>query len=116
MRGLGAYADGNWPQWPDYINTIIGSSVGAVVAWDWPSSIGSTGQKYLQIITKNQNVWFNATSTGANVPTTSQLAGSAGQTLVSNAVPLQSALPPGSTGGSMAFEAAGAASLRLWSK
>lgn len=120
MRSIGGFAGVDFPVWPDYINTVLPTSAGSIVTFDYPAVPTSTTQVssspgFVEIVSQNANVWFCPNSTAAAVPTTASVAGQATQTLVSNAVPLRSGLPPRSTGGSIAFPTtAGGASLRFW--
>lgn len=120
MRPIGGYVSPEeFPAWPDYINTVLPTTIGSVVAFDYPaaSTAASSAPAYCAVVSQNLNVWFNPTSTGANVPTSNALAGQAGQTLVSNAVPFRTQIPAGSTGGSVAFPTtAGGVSIRFWRK
>ena len=119
MRNLGAYADANFPAWPDYINTVLPTSVGSIATFDYPlaSTISSSSPQFVEVIAQGANVWFHPSSTGAIVPTTASLAGQGGQSLVSNAVPLKSGLPAGSTGGSVAFPSTtNAVTIKFWRK
>lgn len=120
MRAIGGYVGpGEFPVWPDYINTVLPTSVGSVITFDYPaiSTLSSSTPHFCEVVSQNANVWFNPTSTGANVPTTSSLAGQAGQSLVSNAVPLRTGIPANSTGGSVAFPTtAGGVTIKFWRK
>lgn len=119
MRSLGAYADANWPAWPDYINTVLPTSVGSIATFDYPaaSTIASSSPQFVEVVTQANNVWFHPSSTGAVVPTTASLVGQGGQSLVSNAVPLRSGLPANSTGGSVAFPTTvGGCTIKFWRK
>jgi hypothetical protein len=122
MRSIGGFPGVDFPPWPDYINTVLPTSAGSIVTFDYPAVSTSTTQissspGFVQVVTQNQNVWFCPNSTGANIPTTQGLAGQSIQTLVSNAVPLLSGLPPNSTGGSVAFPTTGGSvSLMFWKK
>jgi len=120
MRGIGGYVGPEeFPTWPDYINTVLPTSAGSVATFDYPaaSTAASSSPQYCAVVSQNLNVWFNPTSTGANVPTSSILNGQGNQTLVSNAVPFRTQIPAGSTGGSVAFPTtAGGVSIRFWRK
>jgi hypothetical protein len=121
MRSIGGFPGVDFPPWPDYINTVLPTSAGSIVTFDYPAAPTSTEvssmPNFVQVVTQNQNVWFCPNSTGANIPTTQAVAGQSIQTLVSNAVPLLTGLPLRSTGGSIAFPTtAGAVSLMFWKK
>lgn len=120
MRPIGGYASPDeYPAWPDYINTVLPTSAGSVVAFDYPalSTLNSSSPHYCAVVSQNANVWFSPTSTGANVPVANVLDGTANQTLISNAVPFRTRIPADSTGGSVAFPTtAGGVSIRFWRK
>jgi len=122
MRSIGGFTGADWPVWPDYINTVLPTSIGSIATFDYPALTTSVTQvssspAYVQVISQNANVWFCPNSTNANVPAAANLTGGSSQVLVSNAVPLRSALPPGSTGGSVAFPTtAGGATIMFWKK
>ena len=122
MKSLGGFPGTDFPVWPDYINTVLPTSVGSVATFDYPAVPTSTTQVssspgFVQIVSQNLNVWFCPNSTAATVPATNASSGQSPVALVSNAVPLRTALPPNSTGGSIAFPTtAGAVNLMFWKK
>lgn len=119
MRNLGAYADSEFPAWPDYIVTAVPTSPGSVAAFDYPaaSTVNSSSPQFVEVVTAGVNVWFAPNSTAANAAPGANLTGASSQTVVSNASPLRMGLPAGSTGGSIAFPTTnGSASLKFWRK
>jgi len=111
MKNLGAYPDVSFPAWSDYQCAALASSVGSIVTGNLDT--GSSAPQYVKIAT-NVPCWFNARSTGANIPTTAALAGQATNQMVPASGELQTQIPGGSTGWSLCFGTTGAAGAGAW--
>lgn len=112
MQGIGSLHPTEGVTVPaDTVGSVIGSSVGAVVAQDWPSGA------HMVSISGNVGAYFNAYSTAARIPSTNSVGSTAPadrNVWIEKEAIFQR--PGGSTGYSFAFPSSGVVTLEFFRK